>query len=97
MVCKICNKPVDNVTDHWECGVERLRRLMNNITGSPGPSAPTPTATATMTTTNLHEPEPGIEPGDELRALVEVDLILWRNWYERHGCNCGQHLSNGTC
>ena len=31
-----------------------------------------------------------IENGDELRAVVEAELLLSGHWYERHvACNCG--------
>ena len=34
--------------------------------------------------------------GDDLRALVEAELLLSAHWSERHGCNCGRHLQGGT-
>jgi len=34
----------------------------------------------------------GLEPGDELRAVVEAELMLSAWWHERHGCTCGKHL-----
>lgn len=33
-----------------------------------------------------------LAPGDELRALIEAELILSAHWHERHGCTCGRHL-----
>ena len=37
----------------------------------------------------LHSP---LRNGDELRAVVEADLMLNTTWHDRRGCNCGQHL-----
>ena len=36
-------------------------------------------------------PSPGIEDGDELRAVVEAELITWELGRPR-GCGCGRHL-----
>ena len=33
-----------------------------------------------------------LNDGDNLRALVEAELLLSDWWHRRHGCGCGKHL-----
>jgi len=40
--------------------------------------------------------DPPISDGDELRAVVEADLLLGDTWHDRRGCNCGRHLEQNT-
>ncbi len=36
-------------------------------------------------------PRPKIEDGDELRAVVEAELVTWEHG-RPHSCGCGKHL-----